>query len=196
MSSITPASFNSPYFKWRDPFLTIKVTDSGSPQEPPILEKSTSLDSDDPRWQQRNLRWRVKLGDLLVNDYLAIDLERKSEYETRNSKVRADSNINYVEKNQKYILAKFPKNYEFYVHQRAQAPDKKPHYDCYLAGMLSGLLCPTMNSLIIQVVAIPFDPHLNLSSMLLGLLQVQCQGNAAVSTVIVPIQARVRGPGL
>lgn len=58
--------------------------------------------------------------------------------------MRCDSNTNYVGRNKKYFLAKFPKNYVFYVHKRAlpkvmpkEKKEKKPHYDCYLVGMLS-----------------------------------------------------------
>jgi hypothetical protein len=86
MTTIAPASFRSPHFKWEDPHLTIETTDTVSPQEPPILEKSTSIESNDLRWRQRNLRWRMKLGEVLVKDYLAIDPGKHSEYEARNSK--------------------------------------------------------------------------------------------------------------
>ena len=75
-----------------------------------------------------------------MKHYLAIDLGEHSGYKARNSK--EDSNTNYVEKTKKYLLAKFPRNYVFHVHQRVLHKEKKPRYDCYLAGMLSNSVFP------------------------------------------------------
>jgi hypothetical protein len=143
MSFITPATFNTPHFKWKDPFVTIRTTDSEFAQEPPALtETSVSLVSGDPRWHQKHLMWRYKLGGLLVHDYLAIDPGKYSEYDVINSKIRCYSNTNYVEDSKNYILAKFPKNYVFYVRQTTNTQTRKVRFDSYLVGKLPNPLFP------------------------------------------------------
>jgi hypothetical protein len=135
--SVTPATFNTPHFRWKDPFVTIRITDSQSPQLPPApTEKSQILLPGDPQWHEKDLMWRMKLGQLIVDDYLAINPGGYSEQELRNVKENSDGIP--AEGNKKYFLSRFPANYVLYVRKRTKgATSTNSKYDCYLLGMWS-----------------------------------------------------------
>jgi hypothetical protein len=82
MSFVQSPTFDSPHFRWEDPFVYIDTTDSDdTPQPPPNTETSVSLLEGDQTCDQKSLMWREKLGELIVNGFLAVKPGQHSKVE-------------------------------------------------------------------------------------------------------------------
>jgi len=106
---IEAASFDLPYFSWNNPYLEIKTSDADGSQIPPPATDMI-LHPGHKECDDKILDWKKKLGRLLVEDFLAIDLGKEGV--------------------KQYQLANFPAGYKFYMKRRTP----RGRGDGYLLG--------------------------------------------------------------